>query len=89
VLRQKDIPYPIRTNSVTDPYLLQRPEGDFGMPRFEGKVAIVTGAASGIGKTIALRFAAEGGIPVIADLNIDAAEATGSRQRAPMLSRSR
>jgi len=42
------------------------------MPRFSGKVAIVTGAASGIGKEIALRFAAEGGVPVIADLNFDA-----------------
>jgi 3-hydroxybutyrate dehydrogenase len=39
-------------------------------------VAIVTGAASGIGKEIAVRFAAEGGIPVIADLNLDAANAT-------------
>ncbi len=46
------------------------------MARFDGRVAIVTGAASGIGKEIALRFAAEGGIPVIADLNLDAAEAT-------------
>ncbi len=46
------------------------------MSRFEKKVAMVTGAASGIGKEIALRFAAEGGIPVIADLNLDAAKAT-------------
>jgi 3-hydroxybutyrate dehydrogenase len=46
------------------------------MSRFTGKVAIVTGAASGIGKEIALRFAAEGGVPVIADLNFDAADAT-------------
>jgi 3-hydroxybutyrate dehydrogenase len=45
------------------------------MSRFTGKVAIITGAASGIGKEIALRFAAEGGIPVIADLNFDAANA--------------
>ena len=46
------------------------------MSRFKGRVAIVTGAASGIGKEIALRIAAEGGIPVIADLNLDAASAT-------------
>ena len=46
------------------------------MSRFKGRVAIVTGAASGIGKQIAVRIAAEGGIPVIADLNLDAASAT-------------
>ena len=51
------------------------------MSRFDGRVAIVTGAASGIGKEIALRFAAEGGVPVIADLNIDAANATAARSR--------
>ncbi len=48
------------------------------MSRFDGRVAIVTGAASGIGKEIALRFAAEGGIPVIADLNLDAAKAAAA-----------
>ncbi len=46
------------------------------MGRLDGRVAIITGAASGIGKQIALRLAAEGGIPVIADLDLKAAEAT-------------
>jgi 3-hydroxybutyrate dehydrogenase len=44
--------------------------------RFDGKVAIITGAASGIGQQIAVRFAAAGGVPVIADLNFEAAMAT-------------
>src|SRR5882672_9295564 len=57
-------------------------ERNRGMPRFSDKVAIVTGAASGIGKEIALRFAAEGGVPVIADLNFDAADATARKIKA-------
>ncbi len=41
--------------------------------KLEGKVAIVTGAASGIGKEIALAYAREGAKVAIADLNLDAA----------------
>jgi len=41
--------------------------------KLDGKVAIVTGAASGIGKAIAARYAREGAKVVIADLNLDAA----------------
>jgi len=52
------------------------------MARFDGRVGIITGAASGIGKEIAIRFAAEGGIPVIADLNLDAANATAAEIKA-------
>jgi len=43
--------------------------------RLEGKVAIVTGAASGFGKAIATRFAEEGCRVLVADLNGEGAEA--------------
>jgi 3-hydroxybutyrate dehydrogenase len=52
------------------------------MGRFDGRVAIITGAASGIGKEIALRLAAEGGVPVIADLDLKAAQATAAEIKA-------
>jgi 3-hydroxybutyrate dehydrogenase len=44
--------------------------------RLKDKVAVVTGAASGIGKEIALVFAREGAKIAIADLDQKAAEAT-------------
>ena len=46
--------------------------------RLEDKVAVITGAASGIGKEIASTFAREGAKIVIADLNQKAADATAS-----------
>ncbi|QYZ68892.1 3-hydroxybutyrate dehydrogenase [Neotabrizicola shimadae] len=52
------------------------------MARFTNRIGIITGAASGIGKEIALRFAAEGGTPVIADLNLAAAQSTAEEIKA-------
>lgn len=43
--------------------------------RFDGKVAIVTGAAGGIGLATAKRFASEGARVVVADLKADRASA--------------
>jgi 3-hydroxybutyrate dehydrogenase len=50
--------------------------------KLQDKVCIVTGAASGIGKEIALVYAREGGRVVIADLNLEAAQATANELKA-------
>ena len=42
----------------------------------EGKLAIITGAGSGIGRATARRFAAEGATVIAADLDLEAARQT-------------
>lgn len=44
--------------------------------RLKDKVALITGAGSGIGRSTALRFASEGAVAVVADLNKEAADET-------------
>ena len=52
------------------------------MKRLDGKVAIVTGAASGIGRASAERFAAEGAAVVVADVVVESGEAVAAAIRA-------
>jgi NAD(P)-dependent dehydrogenase (short-subunit alcohol dehydrogenase family) len=46
------------------------------MPRLEGKVAVITGAGTGIGRATAKLFAQEGAKIVVAELNAEAGEQT-------------
>lgn len=50
------------------------------MNRLQGKAALVTGGASGMGKASAIRLAAEGAIVVIGDINQE-----GARETAAMI----
>lgn len=53
------------------------------MGRVAGKIAIVTGAASGIGQACARRLASEGATVVLTDRNAEAGEATAVALGAP------
>src|SRR5699024_12652639 len=50
--------------------------------RLQDKVAIVTGAASGMGKAIAEAYAREGAKVVVSDLNIEGAEEVAANLKA-------
>jgi len=49
------------------------------MGRLDGKIAIITGAAAGIGQATAQRVAAEGARTVVADLNADRAREVAAK----------
>ena len=49
------------------------------MGRVQDRVAIVTGAASGIGEASAIRLAEDGAIVVCADINLAGAEAVAKK----------
>jgi NAD(P)-dependent dehydrogenase (short-subunit alcohol dehydrogenase family) len=49
------------------------------MPSFDGKVAIVTGAANGIGQATAAAFASRGASVLLADIDVERGEAVVAR----------
>ena len=49
------------------------------MGRFDGKAAVVTGAASGIGRAVAIRLAQEGASVACLDIQVEAAEETAGQ----------
>jgi NAD(P)-dependent dehydrogenase (short-subunit alcohol dehydrogenase family) len=49
--------------------------------RFEGKVALVMGGASGIGRGIALAFGSAGASVVVADVDVDGGQETAELVR--------
>ncbi|MFU1795475.1 SDR family NAD(P)-dependent oxidoreductase [Paenibacillus azoreducens] len=46
--------------------------------RLEGKVALITGAGAGIGKTTAIRFAQEGAKVIVTDINLESVSQTAA-----------
>jgi NAD(P)-dependent dehydrogenase (short-subunit alcohol dehydrogenase family) len=64
--------------SISVPPGLPEPIGAPSARRFSDRVAVVTGAGSGIGRAVALRLAAEGASVVAADIDLAAARETVS-----------
>lgn len=52
--------------------------------RFQDKIALVTGAASGIGRATAQRLSAEGATLVLADVNLDGLQAVAAELPGPV-----
>jgi NAD(P)-dependent dehydrogenase (short-subunit alcohol dehydrogenase family) len=54
-----------------------------GTPRFAGKTAVITAAASGIGLATALRFLHEGATVLASDKDLDALQKTSRTVATP------
>jgi len=64
-----------------DSGVLQRPATDRPRGELEGHVTVITGAAQGMGRAVAERFAAEGATLVMLDVQADAVQSAASSLR--------
>lgn len=69
------------TEGGDEPQTLQRARMDSARQALSGKLAVVTGAGSGIGRCIALEFAKQGAAVVAVDIDTAAAERTATLVR--------
>ena len=70
----------IRWSNASFPTLLGARSRRAGLSEeLAGRLAVVTGGASGIGEACAIRLAAAGASVLVADINLDAAEAVAAR----------
>ncbi|HEY3585851.1 MAG TPA: SDR family NAD(P)-dependent oxidoreductase, partial [Myxococcaceae bacterium] len=58
------------------------------MGRLDGKVAVVTGGGSGLGRAIAMRYVAEGARVLVTDVNLVGCEETVAAMPGPARSQS-
>jgi len=58
---------------------IEKRMGEFEMRRLEGKIAIITGGAGGLGSATAERYASEGATVIVADIREEAAHATAAK----------
>jgi NAD(P)-dependent dehydrogenase (short-subunit alcohol dehydrogenase family) len=73
------VPAPVRLDSRSCGIVRRDNSGGrHSMGKLDGKVAMITGAASGIGRASALKFAGDGAAVMCADLDIDGAQHTAA-----------